>query len=314
MYANKCSIYVSQWRRNTVGTGIVIHSLGWSIDCALGIWPSFADHFTSTPEYKKYCTCSPKCQRNIFDISVSMAAFSEFAMYGMILDDETIPHLAELGRVRDWTFLHTRNRTYIQQIYQIETSLLYNMNHDDWVDPVILSDYKDTMLYVYSHVQGLNTSNTDFVDCFIFTISGLINQSNALHMHFENSWFIKFIYEDSVAEDFKVRLAHDILRKLGKTKPFLEYRLAAFTNILDGFNQLSMCFDLVNRTSVWHPYINSTLTKYITYGIINTTLARINMLQALSIYKELQDTVDADYALRHIEPWKAEIRNKEFIK
>ncbi len=243
-----------------------------------------------------------------------MAAFSDFAMYKMVLDDETIPHLDELRRIRDWTYLHMRNRTYIQQLYQIETRLIVTTYHEYWVSPATLSGYKDTMLQVYSKIPGLNTSDAKFIDCFNFTISGLINQSNALSIQLKNSWFFKFMYEDSVAEDFKVRLAHDILRKLGNTKPFLEYRLATFTNILDDFNQLSTCFDLVNQTSVWHPYINSTLTNYINYGILYTTLARINVSRALSLYKELQEKMDADTGLQYIEPWKEDIRDKEFVK
>ncbi len=76
--------------------------------------------FISSKEFSKYCQCSPKCTRNVYDVSMSQSEFSKSAFQDMILHFPDSQRLREIERIQDWTLLNKRNRNYTKSLYKID--------------------------------------------------------------------------------------------------------------------------------------------------------------------------------------------------
>ncbi len=120
------------------------------------------------------------------------------------------------------------------------------------------------------------------------------------------------MHEHTVAEDFKVQIAHDVVRKLEQINPFLDYLIKTFKAILDDTVNLSLCVHMMNETSIWHPYKN-VLTEDMTYAVRNITLTKELVKDAKSIHLDLTSHVEYDDKLHDIETWKGGVKDKSFI-
>ncbi len=273
----------------------------------------FSGLFPSSPEYIDYCKCNPKCDRILYDTSVSTATISDNFLQKLFLFVNDSHHLAEIRRIKDWVMLHTRNKSYTRQMYAIEKIMEQVYKNSIVLSKFALEDSKGEMLDLKNHIPSLIDDSPEFQQCFERNINIIIDRISVLNTTFEANYFIRFINEDSFAENFNVRVAHEVLRKTHHMDGLVKDISEGFTDYLSNITLIDSCFANLNETSSWYAY-TPFLIQYIDYSISNISAANNALQEMYFMYQELYSMVNNDTKLQNIPPWQGGLQDVPFFK
>ena len=173
--------------------------------------------FHTSKQWNEYCNCEPKCKRTEYVISIMSSQISKHAAGILHTTSEPPTNLAKIGRIQDWNYLNTANKSYTDTLYELNH---YMKSLGGWTSflntTVVLSSVTTIMRLCSLQKTCLRNAsqpceNVKVMLTDVHQIQGNLTEIvatsffNALDEDYNES-------NDSIADDFYVRSSHDILR------------------------------------------------------------------------------------------------------